>query len=300
MTEMSDGPTFFMPAVAEGSGMFGIKIVSVRNDNSQRNLPTVPAVIIIFEAKTGIPKSFMDASYVTLLRTAAGSGVATQYMAKRVCHKLSIFGAGKQAKLHAEAILSVRPMIKELYIFNRSKERAQSLVQELKSNERFRNVSIIISTSQEDTLRNADVVVTATAATTPLFDGNLVTPGTHINCIGTHNPKCQEVDEITVKKSKVIVDHLTAAFSEAGDILVPISKGIIGKDHVLGELGQVVGGLNVRTSDRDITLFKSVGIAIQDLMTAIAIYKGASKNGVGKLVDLSTTTAHVLPLKSNL
>jgi len=283
------GASGFMPGFCPGQSpatdALGLKIVSLRPENPKENLPSIVAQVFLIDPKTGGPLVLMDATYLTLLRTAAGSGVATKLMAKENAKKLVVFGAGAQAVTHIEAMLVVRPTIKTVVILNRNQDKATTLCSQFSA--RFKEVSFSVSSSPKEALVGADVIVTVTASTTPLFDGNDVEPGCHLNCVGSHRANEREVDSVTAKKALLVADEIKACMQEAGDFLIPIKNGEITQDHVLAEIGQVVAGKQIRKSDKDITLFKSVGNAVQDVAVGYAVYQSALKLGLGTKVDTS-------------
>ncbi|NJK81949.1 MAG: ornithine cyclodeaminase family protein [Chloroflexaceae bacterium] len=229
--------SLFMPAYLAQSQALGTKIVSVFPHNPTRfNAPSIYALIALFDAETGRPVAVMDGTYLTALRTGAVSGVATQYMARADTHVLALFGAGVQARTQVQAVCAVRP-IREIRIVNRTPARADDLIELLKTDgidaaiERVDNAAAA--------LRGADVVCCATGATVPLFDAADIQPGTHINAIGSHDPRMAEVPAATVARARVVVDEHAAARAEAGDILQAEAAGLIDAGHVLGELARL-------------------------------------------------------------
>jgi len=288
------GYSGFMPAFCPGDSgedsALGLKIVAVRPNNPKDfGLATIPAQVLLVDPQRGTPLVLMDATYLTLLRTAAGSGAATKFMAKEAPRKLVVFGAGNQAHAHVEAMLTVKPSIKKVIMVNRTIESASDLVKQLSNDSKYRGVTFSSSNNPRVALAGADLVVTATASPTPLFDGDDLEPGCHLNCVGSHHPTVQEVDSKTIKKALVVVDERKGCLAEAGDIMVPIKEGLITADHVIAELGEVTGGKQIRQSETDITLFKSVGNAVQDVSVGLAVYKKAKALGLGIMVD--TTAA---------
>jgi len=283
----TSGFTGFMPGYISGpNSCLGLKIVSGRPNNPKNhNLPNIPAQVFLVDPETSQPLVLMDGTYLTLLRTAAGSGVATRYMARKDVTKLAVFGAGNQAKSHIEAMVTERPSINTITIVNRTQDNAKRLVEELKADPKYSKINIGTTSDPKEALKGALLVVTCTGSSEPLFDGNLLEKGAHLNLIGSHYPNAREIDTVAIKRSKVIIDETNGAMSEAGDVLIPIKEGAVTKDHVLGEIGHVVAGKKIRESDDDITCFKSVGNAIQDVSVALAVFKKASQLNLGIVVD---------------
>lgn len=270
-----------MPAQLKQSHSLGMKIVSVRPQN--KKYPTVCGLVMLVDEETGMPNALIDAAQLTAIRTAAGSGVATKYLAKKDAKVLLVFGAGNQGKNHIEAMCIVRPSIEEILVWNRTKERAELLVKELKSFS-TRKVEIVLDIDQA--LAKADIICTCTNSTTPLFDGKKIKSGCHINCIGSYTPDMQEVDIETIKRSKIVCDIKEAVLEESGDLIIPITKGVITEKHVIASLGEVCakkGG--VRINNDEITLFKSVGNALQDISVAQIVLKNAEKSDLGTKIN---------------
>ncbi|KAL6076884.1 Ornithine cyclodeaminase [Balamuthia mandrillaris] len=284
-----------MPARLAKTAGLGLKIVSVRPKNAERGQPTVPATVLLLDEATGLPAAIMQATYLTAIRTAAASGAATRLLAKSDAATLAVFGAGLQAKAHVEAMLSVRGQsLRQVYILNRTNERAQQLCDHFIRLKKETHPDIEWtavdwqSEEQDRVVREADIIVAATNSSTPLFRGELLKEGAHINAIGSYMPSMQELDEETVKRAKVVADDRGAVLAEAGDVIVPIQRGLITEEHVLGALGAALAGdIQVRTSEKDITLFKSVGSASQDIAVAQAALKAAQSKGLGQRISNS-------------
>ncbi|MEJ0055779.1 MAG: hypothetical protein WDN75_09085 [Bacteroidota bacterium] len=234
--------------------------------NAARKLPVIQGEMIVMDGTTGSPLAMIEAEYLTALRTGAASGLATDLLARKNIEVLAIFGTGIQAETQLEGVLSVRD-IKEVIIFGRDLKKTRSFCRRMK--ERFK-VNIVPSESFDE-LREADVICTATTCTEPLFQLHQLKNGVHINGIGSYKPTMQEIPGDVIKKALLVVDHRGAALTEPGDIVIPIKRKLITKEHIHAELGEIVAGSKKgRTSQDQITVFKSVGNAIQDL--AIAHY----------------------------
>jgi len=225
----------------------------------------------------------MDGGYLTAVRTGAASGVATKYLARAGDNQIAgIFGAGVQAKMQLWAVASARKISKAI-LFDISDEAMNRFIKEMGDK---LNIEIIKAKKPEDVLQ-ADIICTATSSAVPLFDGKLVKVGSHINGIGSHTPNARELDTVTIKRSLFIGDSREACFSEAGDIMIPVSEGAVTENHFYAELGEIITGKKKgRTDDKMITLFKSNGLAIQDAATAKIVYEKAVEKGIGVKVDI--------------
>lgn len=277
------GLVLYMPCYMGEGGTLGIKVVSVYTSNPKRNLPTVIAAYLLLDADTGSPLAFMDGVYITAIRTAATSAVATKYLARRDSRTLGIFGAGVQGRFHLWALLSILAF-EEVRVYDLNMEKARELAGEMQERHR---VPVMVAPSPQKLVEASDVIVTATTSLVPVFEGRDLRPGTHVNAIGAFTPVTREVDSDAILQSRVVVDSYQGAWTEAGDILIPLNEGIIGRDHVKAELAEVVAGeKKVRLSPEDITLFKSVGLAIEDAATAKLAYEKALQMGIGQKISL--------------
>ena len=294
----------------------GVKLVSVRPHNAERQILTVPAMIVMVDEQTGVvvlccfggwemccflqpqilttffisgfPSALVAATFLTARRTAAGSAAATQLLSSDNANVLTIFGAGMQAREHIQCILHVRPTIKHVYVVNRTSDRAQHLIKDMAHLFQQVQFHLVLQESKgmvENAVRSAHIICTTTNASSPLFDGQLVTPGTHVNCIGSYQPHMQEIDETLVSRAKIAVDVETA-MKEAGDLVIPLQKNIISAENIT-TIGACLAKVHpLRTHRDDITIFKSVGTAIQDIMTAKSVLNKANQLNAGQLVSL--------------
>ena len=257
-----------MPAYSLESPYYTVKIVSVNYSNPQKGLPLLHSSVQVFDASKGNMVATLDGESVTAIRTGAVSGLATGMLAKKDAKVGAVFGTGVQAKSQVEAILAARNLEKIL-VFSRTKKSA-----ELFCNVIYDTFSIKASIGDKDSLKEADVICTATPSKKPLFDHGDLSMGVHINAIGSFKPYMQEIPVETIINSKVIVDKIESCKVEAGDLIIPLEEGKWSFDMVHGELGQVISGeVSGRDLDGEITLFKSVGNAIQDLALANIIMK---------------------------
>ena len=280
------GLMLFMPAFLKQSREIGFKMVSIWGDNPGQGLPAIIALAAVVDADTGLPKAIINGEELTALRTGAGGGLATDFLARADAQVIAVFGAGVQARAQLEAACHVRP-INEVRLVSRTAVSAEKLAQEVAG---WPNApaKIAIVTSPQQAVAGADIIITATPSTTPVFNGNDLSRGAHITGVGSYSPTMQEVDEVAVQRcSKIVVDSLQAALLEAGDLVIPLEKNLIRKVDIHGELGSLVNGdLPGRESDDEITFFKSVGVAVQDAAAANAILREAEALGLGTVVDL--------------
>lgn len=279
-----DGIALYMPAYLKESQALACKVVTVyKNNPSKHNLPTTIGKVLLQDPETGDVKCIMDGGYLTAVRTGAASGVATKYLAREENNMtVSIFGAGVQAKMQLWAVCVARKISKAL-IFDINNEAVANFIDEM---QKKLNIEIVQAKTSDEML-NADIICTATSASTPIFNGKNVKEGTHINGIGSHTPNARELDTDIIKKSKLVGDSREACFGEAGDILLPIKEGAITESHFYAELGEIITGMKKgRENPKEITLFKSNGLAIQDAATAKLIYDKAIIAGIGMNVEI--------------
>lgn len=279
-----DGISLYMPAYLKGMEALACKVVTVYKDNPKKyNLPTIFGKVLLQDINTGDVICIMDGGYLTAVRTGAASGVATKYLAREDKNQVAgIFGAGVQAKMQLWAVAIARDISKAI-VYDISDEAMSKFISEMGVK---LNLQIIKAKSPEDVLQ-ADIICTATSSATPLFDGKLVKEGTHINGIGSHAPAMRELDTEIIKRSLFIGDSREACFSEAGDIMIPLSEGAISESHFYADLGEIITGKKKgRTNKEMITLFKSNGLAIQDAATAKIVYEKAVEKGIGTKVEI--------------
>jgi ornithine cyclodeaminase len=226
----------------------------------------------------------LEGATLTAIRTAAASGAATDFLARRNSRILAILGAGVQARAHLEAVCSVRA-ISEIRIYSRRPSAADALINEL-ANVSSRGVRLVAAGSARAAIDRADIVCATTTASTPIFEDADVASGTHINAVGSYTAQAREIPAETVVRARVVVDCRQAAWTEAGDLIQPLNAGLISRDHIYAELGEMVLGQKPgRTDDRQITLFKSVGLAVQDAVAARFALDAARRLGLGLQVD---------------
>jgi len=282
----AEGISLFMPAYLRKSQALGTKIVSVFPKNPENSLPTIHALVIVIDARTGSPEAVMDGSYLTALRTGAASGLATDLLARTDSEVVAIFGAGTQGRTQLEAVCTVRS-ISKAWIYDPNEKSAQAFVQEMKLRGKPIPSAIYMALDPAQAVREADVICTATTSHHPVFKDDDLPPGVHINGVGSYTPNMQEIPAATVVRSKTVIDSFPAILEEAGDILIPMREGMISKHDIHGEIGQVASGkIPGRESAAEITFFKSVGNAVQDMAVARTILSRARELNLGVDVDI--------------
>lgn len=275
-----------MPAYLPGMKSLGFKMISIFQDNGKRGLPVGNALVCAVDAETGVPQALMSGAYLTALRTGAVSGASTELMARKDARHLVVIGSGTQGVTQAAAVCEARDIerITVVYRSESSFERYKEMVEE-----DWPHLSERLTGSQdaEKAVRDADVVCLATTSKEPVFESDWIRAGTHVSGVGSFTPEMQEAPADFVARARVVVDMKEHALEEAGDLIIPLRNGTIGDDHILGELGDLVlGRITARTSDEEVTFFKSVGNAVQDMAVASAALRGAKEKGLGQEVDL--------------
>ncbi|RME64718.1 MAG: ornithine cyclodeaminase [Caldilineae bacterium] len=280
------GSLLTMPAYVGGDvDGLGVKLITLYAENPQRhNLPAIQGSFALFDPRTGALEAVMEAGYMTAVRTGAAGGVAVRHLARPDVETLLLFGAGAQAPYQLEAVLCERPGIRQVWVVSRTRAHAEAFARAMQ--ERF-GVAATVPAIVEEAVRAADIIVTATSAHEPLFDGRWLQPGVHITGVGSHLPHAREVDSVTVQRAKVVADQTQACLAEAGDLVVPLAAGEIEQEHIYGELGEIVAGRKPgRVDPAEITFFKSVGLAVQDVAVARLIVDRARDAGVGQTLTI--------------
>ena len=280
------GQSLYMPAYVQELDSIGIKIVSVFPKNVDKGMPSVLAKMILLDGKTGEVCCIMDGTYLTQLRTGAGSGAATDVLAIKDAKKGALIGTGGQAECQLEAMLTVRNL-ESVKIFDMNLERAQEFCTEMTQKFDKFPAKISVAKTTREAIENADIITTVTTSRIPVIDGKYVKKGAHINAVGSYTPVMQEIDEYTIKNAdSVFVDSKDAVLSESGDLIIPMDKGIIDACRINGEIGEVLSGrIKGRKNDNEITIYKTVGIAVMDVVTAYDIYNCALKMHIGTVID---------------
>jgi alanine dehydrogenase len=282
---LPDGKSAFaaMPAYLGMPAALGVKVLTVFPGNEGTTLDSHLGAVLLFEAEQGRLVAIMDASAITAIRTAAVSALATSRLARESSTRLAILGAGVQALTHVEAMCVVRP-IERVTIWSRHEGRAIRLSRTIR--ERFEIDARVVSTAAE-AVDGADIVCTTTSSREPVLEGHWLLPGAHVNAIGASQPSARELDSEAVRRSRLYVDRQESARNEAGEFLIPLQQGVIREDHIVGELGELLlGQVEGRRSDTEITVFKSLGLAIEDIASAHRVYHKAIAAGIGASVEL--------------
>lgn len=275
----------FMPAALEGTQALGCKLVTVYPHNREHALPSIHALVLLLDPNTGRPLAVLEGACLTTIRTGAASGVATELLARPEARVLACFGAGEQAFWQVKSICTVRP-IERVWVRSRTEASAQRLIERLMQ-DRGVPRDLRAARTQEEAVCEADVICTATTSSTPVFEGRLLRPGTHINAIGSYSATMQELDTDAVRQARIVVDSRAACQAEAGDLAVPLAAGLIGGPETWTELGEILLGRAARrTSPEEITLFKSVGNAAQDLALAERALREAERLQLGTEIDM--------------
>ena len=265
-----NGVLGMMPGYAGDLSVMGIKVITVFHSNSEVGLPSHQGIVMLFDAKHGQPLMLFDALEITAIRTAAASAVATKLLSRKNSSTLAIIGSGEQAKRHIESILLVRE-IKQINIWSRKKENADELAEKVSIQYK---VPVTVCKSVQEAVEHADIICTVTSSREPIINGEWIASGTHINAVGSSVPMARELDTATIIKAKLFTDRYESIFNEGGDFLIPKKEGAVNDDHVKAEIGEVLSGSKKgRENDDEITVFKSLGIAAEDIFSAFHIYK---------------------------
>lgn len=272
-------PSLAMRRKAEGT----VKVVGIFPQNKGKT-PSINAVVLLLDGESGEAKAMMQGGVLTAIRTGAVSGLSCRYLARKDSKKLGVIGAGGQAFQQVNGVVSELGGIKEVKIFSRNPARSKALAERCR---RELKVDAQAAKAVDVCVKGSDVLVTATDSKTPVFDGRQVQDGAHVVAIGAYRPDSREVDSSLVSRASVFVDSLEAALKEAGDLLIPMGEGLLSKDSIRAELSELVlGRKRGRVSDSEVTLFKSVGLALEDNAAGWMAYRRALKQGLGKWSEL--------------
>jgi ornithine cyclodeaminase len=271
-----------MPAYLGDREVMGIKVISVFPGNHTTDYDSHQGTVLLYETRNGRLLAMMDASKITAIRTAAVSGVATRLLARKDAAELAILGSGVQARTHLEAMLVARN-ISAVRVWSRRFDHAQKFAQR---GTNAHGITIKAVGAVQEAVQGADIICTVTSATEPILQGDWISPGTHINAVGSSVAFARELDTAAVVKSKLFVDRRESTLNEAGDFLFPQKEGAIGEGHIKGEIGDILlSNVSGRSSSEDITLFKSLGLAAEDVAAAHYIYQKALQNEKGEWVE---------------
>ena len=280
------GATLVMPAALESGDppLLAVKVVSVFPGNRRHDLPSIHGTVLAVDSSTGVPIGLLDGGAMTAIRTAAACGLATDLLARPESRVLAVFGSGVHARTQVEAMRAVR-RIEEIRIFNPNTASAAAMAAELEASAPVPG-GFHVAISPAEALRGADVACAATTSRAPIFEDADVQDGLHINAIGSFKPEDREIPGKTVSRALVVVDDRESAMEEAGDLLIPMGQGLFDQSHMHCALGDMVlGSCEGRSTASQVTLFKSVGISVQDVVAAQAILKRAEELGLGAPVD---------------
>jgi ornithine cyclodeaminase/alanine dehydrogenase-like protein (mu-crystallin family) len=277
------GALGMMPAYLQDLNAVGLKVLTVFPGNHGTPYDLHQGAVLLFEAKHGGLLAIMDANEITAIRTAAASGVATKILAREDAHDLAILGAGTQARTHLEAMLLTRK-ITHVRVWSRNVDHARQFAEHAS---RRHGITIEPMQTAQEAVVEADIICTTTAANEPIVLGEWLKPGAHINAVGACVPTARELDTAAMLKSRLFVDRRESALNEAGDFIIAKNEGALDDNHIRGELGAILlGQVQGRISAEEITLFKSLGLAIEDLASAHHIYTKMSEKGVGAWIEL--------------
>ncbi|WP_418540849.1 ornithine cyclodeaminase family protein [Massilistercora timonensis] len=277
-----EGCFLFMPAYVADMDTASLKIINIFPHNIDNGKPSSPAQVLLIDGTTGIVTAVLDGTYVTQLRTGAASGAAFDVLAKKDCRIGALIGTGGQAATQLEAMIAVRDL-EEVRVFDINPERTKAFAEKMQAKLASYGTKIIPVESSDQAVDNADLLITVTPSSKPVFDASRIKAGATISCVGAYQPHMQEMDPaILTRASKLYFDSEEAVLSESGDILIPLEEGTITKEDFTGDLGQVIKGELVgRENDEEIIVFETVGVATQDLVAARRIYDNAVKAGIG-------------------
>lgn len=271
-----DNRYLVMPALSDELKIVGLKTVTVAPNNTKIGKNTIVGSVILSDYETGETLAVLEGSYLTKIRTGAISGVATRYLARENAKTLCVIGTGDQAQGLIEAVLAVRD-IERIQFYNRTYDKAVNFSKQIEKD--HEHLNLVVCDDVETAIADADIIVTATNAQAPVFKQHLA-QGVHVNAVGSFKPDMQELpSQAIVDADKVVVEAVEAALEETGDLINPVSEGVFGRNHLYGELGHIVASkLEGRVSEDEITIFKSVGVAIVDIVVANYFYQKAIKS----------------------
>ena len=278
----SNGTLLFMPAFAEDLNAASLKIVNIYPDNAKKNLPTAPAQVMLIDTETGLVEAILDGTHMTQMRTGAATGAAFDILGVMDAKVGAMIGTGGQAATQLEAMLAVRKL-EIVKVYDLDPQRLEAFVEAMRKELGHYGAEIVAVSSSDEAVEDADLLVTVTPATSPVFDATKCKKGVTVSCVGAYQHHMQEMDPVILTRaSKIYFDSKEAVLDESGDILIPLAEGIITEDDFTGELGQVLTGEIVgRENDEEIIVFETVGIGTQDLTAARTAYKKAKAAGIG-------------------
>lgn len=278
----TQGKFTLMPGYSADPRTFGVKIVSKFPREPGSPHSSHVGAVMVFDADTGLPLALLDGAELTAIRTSAASALATRALARQDANALGILGCGEEAWHHALAIAEVRPL-KQITVWGRSKQRAEAFANKVGTH---LGIATTAATDRAQLAQQSDIVCTVTSAKTPILEGRWLTEGTHVNLVGAAVATSAEADEQVVTRSRFFTDYRPSAMAQAGELINAIESGTVSASHIVGEIGQVISNeLPGRTGEDEITVYKSLGVAAQDLAAGLAAYHGARETGLGVDID---------------
>lgn len=283
----SSSTAIFMPGYIKDKNALGMKIIDIYPDNIEKGLVTSPSTMILIDKDNGFIKTILDGTILTRLRTGAVSGAATEVLSNEDARSFLLIGTGGQAGTQLEAVLAVRD-IEEAYVFDVNYERAEAFAKEMNEKLKGYGAKILAIKELDEVLGDVDIITTVTTSKKPVFDGNKVKKGVHVNSVGSYTPDMQETPpELLVRADKIFTDTKEGVIEEAGDVIIPMKEGKISKEKLAHELGDLLLGREVgRESKEEITWFKTVGFAGLDLVAGEKVYQLAKEKGIGTKIEM--------------
>jgi ornithine cyclodeaminase len=264
-----------MPALLRDPSTLGAKLVTVVGSNATRGLPTHLATIVLLDPETGALVALLDGRYITESRTAAVSAMSSRLLARKNADSLALIGSGVQARSHLEALARVHAL-RQVAVWSPSLERRRQFAQTVHAPCPVRSVD-----HAREAVVGADLIVLATSSATPVVENGWVKPGAHVMSVGACRPTQREMDPALTARGRLFVDSRVAALVEAGDVVMGINEGLFGREHIVAEIGELVSGATGRRSDTEVTIFKSLGLAVEDVTAADLAYRRATERGIG-------------------
>jgi len=275
-----------MPAYSASLKAIGAKLISVFPGNHGTRLDSHQGAVALFDGTNGSILALMDAASITAIRTAAVSGVATKLLARKDAKTLAMLGTGVQGRTHVDAMLAAHPTINRVNVWSRTPAHTNALAGYVTKQYKGRVEMVMADARAEMAVNGADIICTVTASREPVLQGDWLKPGAHINAVGASVPSARELDTLAVVRSRVFVDRRESAVNEAGDLIIPMKEGKFAATDIVAEIGELlIGTAKGRRDEREITLFKSLGLAVEDLACAHWLYERASAEKVGTSVE---------------
>jgi ornithine cyclodeaminase len=286
LSERPPGIAIFNPSFLKGGKGYGIKVVSDFYDNEKKRVPRMTALLALFDGETGAPRTVMEGAHLTDVRTGAGTGLAARYLARQESRVLAVIGAGRVARNQVEALCQEH-RIEQILLATRTPARAEDFVKRMAAVGAPVPADIRVVPSREAAVRDADIVVAATTAHTPVFDGRHLKPGAFVVAAGAYEATAREVDSETIRRaSKRVIDSKADCLADAGDLQIPLAEGILKESDIAGIAEVVAGTRPGRERADEITYYKSTGVPIQDLVTAQAVERRAAARGIGTVIEI--------------